>query len=439
MAALALAAMPATGADEKRAKMTLTLVETAPDSTFERWARIEPGMISEKGAEWTADYRWSAPPTTIGEEGFEMELEVAAETAASGQFAGGTRLGGTNFTFDPEMALAEVHLEGGEKDSETLNVEVVPRWGVAPDTIVELAVGAQWGPSVYYRYRVSYEALETGEAEANEDTGRLGAELDCPGSIEISHLPSLNCHIKITGWRHNTSDPVEVLLPEAGDSFGNHANGIQVTGAGTQDMTGMSEPYSWGLFVFACPGQLGAGANCYENAAVSGATSTPVIVRQKGRDDVLLSLDLDALPTSGAGHSDEALPVDGKIEAALDCPDTITISAEPGIACDIVLTNWRRDTTDPVYILLPDLRDSYGNHANGLQVQTAAQERVFGWETPHRWGLTVFACPGRAPDAGVNCFDYLTKPGPATIDIVVRQNGMADAVLTLSLNAVLPQ
>ncbi len=67
---------------------------------------------------------------------------------------------------------------------------------------------------------------------------------------------------------------------------------IQVLGRGSEDVFNWDEPsHSWGLFVFACPGQQGAGANCYNSLTPPGPVAVPIIVRQKDdRAIVVLSL-----------------------------------------------------------------------------------------------------------------------------------------------------
>jgi hypothetical protein len=104
---------------------------------------------------------------------------------------------------------------------------------------------------------------------------QIRASLDCvPLSINRAELPSRTCNIVITGFRRNTADPVEVILPNATDGYGNHANGIQITGAGSQSVFNWDSSYRWGLFIFACASQRGTGANCYgksyENSDKSG-------------------------------------------------------------------------------------------------------------------------------------------------------------------------
>lgn len=130
----------------------------------------------------------------------------------------------------------------------------------------------------------------------------LAAYVECPTkTIVISELPSLNCHIMITGWQR-IGYPVEVIFPEAQDTFGNHANGIQIAqGPGTEYTENWgSPPKSWGMFVFACPSQQGTGANCYDHLTTPGPTVVPIIVRQRDQQ-VQLQLELTAVPHPSTG------------------------------------------------------------------------------------------------------------------------------------------
>lgn len=128
----------------------------------------------------------------------------------------------------------------------------------------------------------------------NQGGGPLSATIDCnPLTLTISRLPSANCHIMISGWENN-GYPVEVSLPQAVDGYGNHANGVQVTGASGSEYVDnwerpVGSPHSWGIFVFACGSQRGTGANCYGSAATPGATfSVPILIKQRNRETTVM-------------------------------------------------------------------------------------------------------------------------------------------------------
>jgi hypothetical protein len=130
-----------------------------------------------------------------------------------------------------------------------------------------------------------------------------------PFQIRISELPSRTCTVWIAGWRRDTVAPVQVLIPDASDGWGNHANGIQINFANMAvapyNMCCFQGPdgsygiwYPWTILVFACPAQQGTGANCYNSAARPGAFKVRLLVRQEGLVDILLELNGNALPAT---------------------------------------------------------------------------------------------------------------------------------------------
>lgn len=139
----------------------------------------------------------------------------------------------------------------------------------------------------------------------------LQAEVVCdpdPLTINVGELPSKSCIVWISGWNHDTASPVQLVLPDAVDAFGNHENGIQINfgtmssgsiaGVAPSNMGGFKGPdgsygvyYPWGIFVFACPAQQGTGANCVPGFdTADGPFSVPMIVRQSGSRDAMVTL-----------------------------------------------------------------------------------------------------------------------------------------------------
>ena len=56
----------------------------------------------------------------------------------------------------------------------------------------------------------------------------FGGGLSARARISITiGAPPLNCHLIVSGFRHNTADAVSVRLPQEKDGFGNHDNGIK--------------------------------------------------------------------------------------------------------------------------------------------------------------------------------------------------------------------
>jgi hypothetical protein len=70
-----------------------------------------------------------------------------------------------------------------------------------------------------------------------------------------------------------------------------------------------------------------------------------------------------------------------------------------------------------------------------IQVLGQGAEDISNWDEPHSWGLFVFACPSQQ-GTGANCYGSVTNPGPVSVRIIVRQKGMADANIALTLQAI---
>ncbi|MGD9915577.1 MAG: PAN domain-containing protein, partial [Rhizobiaceae bacterium] len=257
---------------------------------------------------YRVQFNWSQPPAVIDSAGFDITLNVAGQVKSNCEpMYSGINISG-NFAFSPDPGSAEVNLtppapcdvNSGASGQGSVSVNVKPQSGIVDGQTVDLRVGAAYGPGVVYRYLVS--ATKPPVAPPAEDD-QLAATLECDsGSITISALPSLNCHILFTSWRRNTADPVEVSFPNELDSFGNHPNGIQLSGRGSEDVFNWDKPHSWGLFVFACPGQQGAGVNCYSSVTSPGPTETEILVRQ-GEATLRFILRLNAIgspPVAGS-------------------------------------------------------------------------------------------------------------------------------------------
>lgn len=287
----------------------LELVDVIPDKPYGRWPVVEPGhLVSEPEGDdqsYRTEHSWTAPPATMDGRGFDITVTATLTSNVDGPLTGGTSISTHDFDWDTSERGAYFTVPGHQTASRSLTIRVTPSSHLADGSIAELWVGGSYGPGVRYKYRVSNTPIAGGGVGTNpppavQPQGQLAAELDCPGEIVISALPSLNCHIVITSWRRNTADPVEVILPGAIDTFGNHANGIQVLAAGTQDVANQDLPFRWGMFIFACPAEQGTGANCYDSVTLPGPTAVDIIVRQEGSPDVNLVLALNALGRGGA-------------------------------------------------------------------------------------------------------------------------------------------
>jgi hypothetical protein len=127
--------------------------------------------------------------------------------------------------------------------------------------------------------------------DSSDDQSQLTATLMCNQPLELvpGREPSEICEICISGWRKNTSVPVEVLFPQQDDWWGSHAKGIVVFSGGNDndkvispaavpvyDMGGRScsgvdskwGTYPWSFFIRA------------RSTAPGGASTIPITVRQ---------------------------------------------------------------------------------------------------------------------------------------------------------------
>ncbi len=279
------------------------LVEIVPDPNSDPTWSVSDGHISLKSGngDYSTDMTWSAPPRTSDSAGFTVNLNIEGKANPSRIYAGiGINSPTGGFTFDKDPAGADVSVPdaapgGSESRSNSISVHVTPSGGYSDGSIVELRVGAYFSYGVTYRYRVS----GTPVIITPPQEGPLMVTVDCPTEIVIGALPSLNCHLLISGFRRNTADPVEVLVPNMLDQFGNHANGIQVVDLdGAEDVFNWESTRSWGFFVFACTGP-NIGANCYDNMATPGPASIPVTVQQKGLRPVNLLLNFNVVAKGG--------------------------------------------------------------------------------------------------------------------------------------------
>ena len=292
---------------------SLELVEVVPDPPHWATTLISDGHVSvadKQNGSYSSEYSWNAPPQVIGPDGVSFALEVSATSSPSNHNAV-IGLWATGFDLDvpADQANAVAYADQNRTVSNSKTVHVKPAANLKGGDIVELKIGAGFIAGVLYKYRVAGTSTgdggEGGGGEVDGDKRRLAARLDCPPSIMIGELPSLNCHIVITSWRYS-ADPVEVVLPDALDTFGNHRNGIQLLqAAGNQDVFTWNypDPYLWGMFVFACPPQNSTVANCIGIGTAPGPQTVNIIVRQ-GPDRVDLRLDIRAVPVPGGQGTD---------------------------------------------------------------------------------------------------------------------------------------
>lgn len=443
--AAALAGLVVFSPERARAEegLRIELVEVVPPPVTEEGMTVEEGRIAFSADFVQVEFTWSELPKIIGPDGFKVTLTVHGRLDANPNETRSTPMAttfwGTGFTTVPDLAQAEIELGAGQDLTRTQDVQVTPEPGLKDGDVFEFSVGSSLGPTFKYRYRVGMGA---------PPEGQVSAELvDCPSSIVISELPSVSCHLRISGFRHNTADPVQVILPAAMDLAGNHGNGLQVLNtAGALDVSRMDDPYLWLVTLFACPGQKGAGVNCGDTAALPGPLSVPIVVRQDDAGETQVTLSIKAVAgrnsvigKGGSGNAVTSTSVaagPGQIGARIECPGTIFIAALPSLNCHVIIAGWLKDTAAPVRVLFPGSIDEFGNHPNGIQLIGQGEEDHFEWDNDesHSWGFFVFACPGQS-STGANCYDSATAPGVQAVPIVVEQDGLAAANLTFMIDA----
>lgn len=325
----------------------LKLLPPVPDAARDRWKSVDPGHISMQLDGFTSEHSWTAPPATMDGNGFTILVTASGQATAAGELTIGTAISverGFSYDTAPERG-PYFTIPPGQGGSKSLAIHITPSEYLTPGTEAVLWVGASYGPGVYYSYIVSETPLPPapplGPVKVPKPKGRLAASLDCPGSIVISALPSLNCHINITSFERNTATPVEVIFPDQLDTFGNHANGIQLDGDGQNDVFNWDQSYSWGFFVFACAGQQGTGANCYDNLTEPGMQSVRIIVKQ-GAQQVPLTLMINATGRDGDTGGTGGIVRFGNVEEVghfINVEEDGSISSRP-VRADWLSAQW---------------------------------------------------------------------------------------------------
>ncbi len=307
LAALFVAASPAVAAGPYYELVGITPDDPGADR---RWV-VRDGYIKLLDADYSTysvEMTWSQPPRTSDSAGFTVNLNISGEATPNRVYMGvglSTPTGGFSFDKDPpgtDVSVPDAQPGGRETRGNQASIHVTPT-ALGDGSEIELKISAYYGPGVTYRYRVSDTPIEGGGDDGDigdlADEGPLQVVPVCGPDIVIGALPSLSCWLEISGFRRNTADPVEVIVPAMLDQFGNHANGIQVVHlAGAQDVFNWDSVYNWDFFVYACQAP-NIGANCYDSVAVPGPAAIEVIVQQAGLEPVRLVLPFNVIARGG--------------------------------------------------------------------------------------------------------------------------------------------
>ena len=292
----------------------LKLIAVVPDPTNTMFPVVADGKISlvdPNYSNYKADFAWSPPPAAMDGSGGSVSLNVNASAVTGGGINIGMGLSSGSFDYEGGVdgGTEFIWAHAGESKSTAATIHFKPKEYLGDGAIVELRIGVYYYGGVTYRYQVSTDPIDLnghdGDSSSEDDSSsqlesNLAAQIDCPPSITIG-APPLNCHLIISGFRHNTADAVSVRLPNEKDGFGNHDNGIQVFNTeGEQDVFNMEDPYSWGFFVIACPTDSHVGGNCFDFKATGGTTaSVPFEVCQANSGCITVDLTFNVLGKSG--------------------------------------------------------------------------------------------------------------------------------------------
>lgn len=287
------------------------LVDTKPDDPQNwggTWTRSETGLKLDLNGNYHAEFSWSAPPSSIDASGADITLNVAASITCGPLYAG-TGAGSNGFTFKDSVHMTELSLQSDgpapcptKTGSNATTVHVIPPLYATEGQEATLKIGANFGPGVTYVYRAvnagtPLPPTTPGGKTPPKKNGVLKAEIECPGTIVIGQLPGLACNILISGYSRDTAAPVSVGSPTIIDTYGNTTSGIQLTLLeGAEDTFNWDGVHRWPFDPFACKkNSPGVGANCYDNFAVPGPVSIPIVVTQEGVGSVTVTLALNVV------------------------------------------------------------------------------------------------------------------------------------------------
>jgi hypothetical protein len=361
------------------------LIDIIPDDPGQdRRYIVRDGYIKLHDADYqtySVEMTWSPPPRTSDSAGFTINLNITGEATPNRVYMGvgiGTPTGGFTFDKDPpgaDISVPDAQPGGRETRSNQASIHVTPSTSHGDGAIIELKIGAYYGYGVTYRYRVSATPIEGGDEDGGDDDtqqaeGPLVVIPHCPPDIVIGELPSLNCYLEISGFRRNTADPVEVIVPGMLDQFGNHANGIQVVDLdGAQDAFNWDRVYNWGFFVYACQAP-NIGANCYDNAAVPGPAFIEAIVQQRGLEPVRVRLDFNVIGRDGGdlGGLGEEVRIGSRWIASTFINNESGTPASTTILLDWLSARWTLDPVDGGYVRIHSVwkPDEYLHVENGV-------------------------------------------------------------------------
>ncbi|HRK70130.1 MAG TPA: hypothetical protein PLA85_00975 [Micropepsaceae bacterium] len=275
---------------QEQLRLELEEVVVIPEGGAPGVVQAQSGTIIVRDSDVSIDYQFTPPPQVIGPEGASMTLTAAA-TRLNGEYFVGIGVMAPGFILDPPNPGVNFWAEWSGS-SQTAYLHVRPDPNLQPGDTATISVGVIPETNIVYRYRVAGGAPPPRAFTVTHD---------CPTDLEISAGRPTLCNLSISGFSRDTAAPVTVTLPDMLDTFGNHANGIQVLGQGQGDTFEWDDPRLWGLTLYACPSPANVAMNCYDNVTTPGPQLVRVIVEQAGVGRVELTLAFNAIARNSDG------------------------------------------------------------------------------------------------------------------------------------------
>jgi hypothetical protein len=133
------------------AEAHLELVAVIPDPPPTPYWSIVAGKMVNRPPDYTQQYEWTAPPQRIDAQGVSITLRVAATPPApDGLLHAGI---GVWSPLASATTGVEVVAEKGQPAADSVTVTLKPWAGLVVDAVIDVWVGAFYGPGVTYRYR----------------------------------------------------------------------------------------------------------------------------------------------------------------------------------------------------------------------------------------------------------------------------------------------
>lgn len=436
------------GDPDKKSRTDTNTAQTQPYTDTYSFAVGSYSYDSQRpdGKHFQASVSFEAPPSKL-DAGQEFTVTATGKASDNPQSPSG---GGAGLNYSTE-GLIELSKEGEgavgrwsdgsfhASGKRTYKFKVPPD---APEKFVITAGGTGVGTATAWHYQKGATAppptpTPTPSPSPAEEEAHLAAYLE-PATLEV--VPDQNgqsARLIISGWKRNTSRPVEVSFPRQSDGFGSQdgqgVTGIVVPlGQGAQDVANMSGArgpdgsygkfYQWSVFVRA------------RSTAKAGTVPIPIVVQQEGAGKVQVTLNVRVLPgrtkQSGGRDDGEGVPTGGTggggppvtadasatgLSARLETGTLPLVPGTTGLSTILYIKGFRTNTSDQVKIFFPQEGQRNGNLGNDLVAfpgSTALDPANMATGNNGEYPFNIlFRAMERAPSLTTG------------IDIIVSQNG----------------